>query len=162
MLKSIYRLKQASRSWNISFDETIKTYGFEKNIDEVCVYKYIKGNIVIFLVLYVDDILLIGNNTKTLSNIRKWLARKFPMKDLRDAIYVLEIRIYRDRKRRVLALSQATYIDKVLEIFSMENSKKGQLPSKHGITLNKDQCLKTPQEEEDMRKYHYASTVVIV
>ena len=36
-LRSIYRLKQALRSWNLCFDETIKTYGFEKNVDEPCV-----------------------------------------------------------------------------------------------------------------------------
>ena len=42
LLMSIYGLKQASRSWNIHFDETIKTYGFEQNVDEPCVYKYIK------------------------------------------------------------------------------------------------------------------------
>ena len=51
LLKSIYGLKQASRSWNITFDETIKIYGFEHNVDEACVYKYIKGKIVVFLVL---------------------------------------------------------------------------------------------------------------
>ena len=39
LLKSIYGLKQASRSWNLRFDETIKSYGFEKNPDEPCVYK---------------------------------------------------------------------------------------------------------------------------
>ena len=41
LLKSIYGLKQASRSWNLWFDETIKTYGFERNVDEPCVYKLI-------------------------------------------------------------------------------------------------------------------------
>ena len=41
LLKSIYGLKQASRSWNLTFDETIKTYGLEQNVDEACVYKYI-------------------------------------------------------------------------------------------------------------------------
>ena len=66
LLRSIYRLKQASRSWNLCFDETIKTYGFEKNVDEPCVYKYIKEKKVVFLVLYVDDILLIGNDVETL------------------------------------------------------------------------------------------------
>ena len=44
------------------FDETIKTYGFEQNVDEPCVYKYIKEKKVVFLVIYVDDILLIGND----------------------------------------------------------------------------------------------------
>ena len=158
-MKSIYGLKQASRSWNLTFDETIKTYGFEQNVDEACVYKYIKGKIVVFLVLYVDDILLIGNDVETLSNVKKWLADKFQMKDLGEASYVLGIKILRDRKNKLLALSQANYIDKVLERFSMENSKKGQLPTRHGITLCKDQCPKKPQEQEDMRKYPYASAV---
>lgn len=59
LLKSIYGLKQASRSWNQRFDEFIKTYGFEQNLYEPCVYKYLKDKVVVILVLYVDDILLI-------------------------------------------------------------------------------------------------------
>ena len=60
--KSIYELKQASKSWSIRFDETIKEFGFSQNQDEACVYKKVSGSAVVFLVLYVDDILLIGNN----------------------------------------------------------------------------------------------------
>ena len=60
--RSIYGLKQASRSWNIRFDQAIKSFGFIQNIDEPCVYKKIQGKSVAFLVLYVDDILLIGND----------------------------------------------------------------------------------------------------
>ena len=159
LLRSIYGLKQASRSWNLRFDETIKTYGFEQNIDEPCVYKYVKDKKVVFLVLYVDDILLIGNDVEILSNVKKWLAEQFQMKDLGEASYVLGIQILRDRKNRLLALSQASYIDKVLAHFSMQNSKKGQLPTRHGIVLSKEQCPKTPQEEEDMRRVPYASAV---
>ena len=55
--RSIYGLKQASRSWNIYFDKVIKIYGFIKNEEEPCIYKWINNFIVIFLVLYVDDIL---------------------------------------------------------------------------------------------------------
>ena len=72
---------------------------------------------------------------------------------------MLGIQIIRDRKNRLLALSQASYIDKVLIRFSMQNSKKGQLPSRHGVILSKEQCPKTPQEEEDMRRVPYASAV---
>ena len=106
-------------------------------------YKYVKGKVVVFLVFYVDDILLIGNDVETLSNVKKWLVEKFQMKYLGEANYFLGIQILRDRKNKLLALSQANYIDKVLERFSMENSKKGQLPTRHGISLSKEQCPKT-------------------
>ena len=45
LLRSIYGLKQASRSWNLRFDDTIKTFGFEQNIDKPCVYKKIKDGV---------------------------------------------------------------------------------------------------------------------
>ena len=114
MLRSINGLKQASWSWNLRFDETIKTYGFEQNVDEPCVYKYIKENKVVFLVLYVDVILLIGNDVETLSNVKKRLAEQFQMKDFGEASYILGIQIIRDLKNKLLALSQASYINKVL------------------------------------------------
>ena len=64
--RSIYGLKQASWSWNLHFDESVKGFGFVKNEDEPCVYKKISGSTIVFLVLYVDDILLIGNDIPTL------------------------------------------------------------------------------------------------
>ena len=54
--KSIYGLKQASRSWNIHFDEVVQGFGFIKNKEEACVYKKKSGSSVAFLILYVDDI----------------------------------------------------------------------------------------------------------
>ncbi|PKI59273.1 hypothetical protein CRG98_020353 [Punica granatum] len=61
---SIYGLKQASRSWNRRFDEAVKSFGFIKNEDEPCVYKKASGSMIAFLVLYVDDILLIDVDDK--------------------------------------------------------------------------------------------------
>jgi len=68
--RSIYGLKQASRSWNKRFDEEIKSHGFAQNLDEQCVYKRASGSIVIFLILYVDDILLMGNNIPMLQDVK--------------------------------------------------------------------------------------------
>ena len=65
--RSIYGLKKASRSWNIRFDQAIKSFGFEQNLDEPCVYKRHRDKVVMFLVLYVDDILLIGNDIGVMS-----------------------------------------------------------------------------------------------
>ena len=144
--KSIYGLKQASRSWNLRFDNAIKEFGFIKNEDEPCVYKKISGSVTIFLILYVDDILLIGNDIPTLQNVKTWLGKCFSMKDLGEAAYILGIKIYRDRSKRLIGLSQSAYIDKVLKRFSMQDSKRGFLPISHGMKLGKAQCPTSKDE----------------
>ena len=63
--KSIYGLKRVSRSWNHRFDEVVKEFGILQNADEPCVYKKVSGSTIVFLVLYVNDILRIGNNVPT-------------------------------------------------------------------------------------------------
>ena len=115
--RSIYGLVQASRSWNIRFDEVIKAFGFIQTYGEACVYKKVSGSFVVFLILYVDDILLIGNDIEFLESIKGYLNKSFSMKDLGEAAYILGIKIYRDRSRRLMGLSQSTYLDKIFEEF---------------------------------------------
>ncbi|KAH9699146.1 hypothetical protein KPL71_024234 [Citrus sinensis] len=67
--------------------------------------------------------------------------------------------LLRDRKNKTLALSQAVYIDKILARFSMENSKTGLLPFRHGITFSKDQSPKTSEEIDRMRRVPCAEAV---
>ena len=86
-------MKQASRSWNLRFDEVIKEFGFIKNEDEPCVYKKVSGSATIFLVLYVDDIFIIGNDIPTLQSVKTWLEKCFTMKDLGEASCILGIQI---------------------------------------------------------------------
>ena len=81
------------------------------------------------------------------------------MKDLREAAYILGVKIYRDRSNKLLDLPQSTYIDKTLKKFSMDQSKKGYLPMSHGIYLSKDICLKTDVEVHNMQNVPYASAV---
>ena len=81
------------------------------------------------------------------------------MKYLRGAQYILGIQIVRNHKNRTLAMSQASYIDKMLSRYKMQNSKKGLLPYIYGIHLSKEQCPKIPQEVEDMRNIPYAFVV---
>ena len=155
----IYGLKQASRSWNLRLDEVVKEFSFMKNEDEPCVYKKVNGSAIVFLVLYVDDILLIGNDIPTLQSVKSWLGKWFSMKDLGEVAYILGIKIYRDRSKRLLGLSQSGYIDKVLKRFSMQDSKRGFLPMSHGIKLSKSQCPTRKDERECMDKIPYASAI---
>ncbi|GJX89734.1 retrotransposon protein, putative, ty1-copia subclass [Tanacetum coccineum] len=157
--KAIYGLKQASRSWNLYFHEKLTQFGFSRSEDESCVYVKVSGNVVVFMVLYVDDILLIGNDIPTLQSVKDWLGRCFAIKDLGDSAYILGIKIYRDRTKRLIGLSQDTYLDKILKRFKMKNSKKGNLPLHHGIKISKDICLKIDDELDKMSRVPYASAI---
>ncbi|KAA0050451.1 gag/pol protein [Cucumis melo var. makuwa] len=101
----------------------------------------------------------VENESGHLADIKKWLATQFQMKDLENAQYVLGIQIVRNRKNKTLAMSQTSYIDKMLSRYKMQNSRKGLLPYKYGIHLSKEQYPKTPQEVEDMSNIPYASAV---
>ncbi|GKA68846.1 zinc finger, CCHC-type containing protein [Tanacetum coccineum] len=67
-------IEQASRSWNKRFDEEIKKISFTQNPNEPCVYLKASGSNVAFLVLYVDDILLMGNSVTMLQDVKSWLS----------------------------------------------------------------------------------------
>ena len=119
-------------------------------INEPCVYKKTSRSAVVFLVLYVDDILLIGNNVSILQSVKIWLSNNISMKDLGEATYISGIEIYRDRSKRLLGFSQSTYIDKMLKRFSMEQSKRGYVPMVSGITLSKSLSPQTQDERTHM------------
>jgi hypothetical protein len=157
--KSIYGLKQASQSWNIRFDEVFKGFGFIKNVEELCIYKKVSVSAVIFLVFYVDNILLIGNDILMMEVIKFSLRKSFSIKDLGEAVYILGIKIYRDRSKRLIGLDQFAYIDKILNRFNMQDSKKGFLPMSHVITISKKQYTSQPDEQERMRSFSYASAI---
>ena len=112
-------MKQASRQWYLKFDKIVTLNGFKENVVDQCIYLKVSKSSYIFLVLYVDDILLASNDADLLVETKHMLSNHFDMKDLGDASFVLGIQILRDRTRRVLKLSQRTYIEKVLKRFNM-------------------------------------------
>ena len=107
---------QASRSWNKRFDSVIKAYGFIQTFEEACIYKKLRGSSVAFLILYVDHILLIGNDIEILDSMKGYLNKSFSKQDLGEAAYILSIKIYRDRSRRLISFLMSTYLDKFFEV----------------------------------------------
>nr|GFB24461.1 retrotransposon protein, putative, Ty1-copia subclass [Tanacetum cinerariifolium] len=157
--RSIYGLKQASRQWNKRFDDEIKKFGFTQNRDETCVYIKASGSNITFLILYVDDILIMGNSIPMLQSVKPYLEKCFAMKDLGEATYILGIKIYRDRSKRLIGLCQSAYIEKILKRYCMENSKRGSIPMQEKLKLSKSQCASTLAEMKRMQNVPYASVV---
>ncbi|KAL4556874.1 hypothetical protein LXL04_035040 [Taraxacum kok-saghyz] len=67
-------------------EDKIKEYGFSRSPDESCVYVKASGSVFVFLVLYVDDMLLIGNSVPELQSVKVWLGKCFAMKYLGEAV----------------------------------------------------------------------------
>src|SRR5215216_3782111 len=81
------------------------------------------------------------------------------MKDLDEAAYILGIKIYRDRSRRLIGLSQSTYLDKVLKKFKLDQSKKGFLPVLQGVKLSETQSPTMAEDRDKMKVIPYASAI---
>ncbi|KAM2628345.1 hypothetical protein TB2_001696 [Malus domestica] len=157
--KSIYGLKQASRQWNKKFDQVIMAAGFQENKMDECVYLKVSDSKFIFLVLYVDDILLASSDISLLHATKKLLTESFDMKDLGEAQFVLGIEIIRDRSKRVHGLSQKQYIDRVIKRYNMEKCSSGELPIGKGDKMSTEQSPKNELEKESMKDKPYASLV---
>jgi len=118
--KSIYSLKQASRQWYLKFNDTIVSFGFKKNIVDRCIYLKVSMSKVIFLILYVDDILLETDDLGLFHETKKFLCSNFKLKYMGEASHVIRIEIFQNRSQELLGLSQKANINKVLEKFRME------------------------------------------
>ena len=85
--------------------------------------------------------------------------RSFSKKDLGEAAYILSIKIFRDRSRRIIGISQSTYLGKVLKKFKMDQSEKGFLHVLQGVRLSKTQSPITAENRERMKVIPYAIVI---
>ncbi|KAM1386266.1 hypothetical protein ACFX1X_032946 [Malus domestica] len=143
----------------MKFDEKVTHIGFTENKVDDCIYFKSIGSKFIFLILYVDDILLASNDLNLLLETKLLLSNTFDMKDLGEASFVLGIEIKRDRSRNLLGISQRSYIEKILKRFNMEGCSGGEVPMSKGDKLNKEQCPKNDLERKTMLNKPYASLV---
>jgi len=121
--RSLYGLKQSPRQWNTRFKEFIEAHDYKRSSYDRCVYfKKSVGGDYVFLLLYVDDILIASKNMKQVSDLKELLGSEFEMKDLGEAKKILGMEINRDRLKGTLSISQEGYLLKLLGTFNMDQS----------------------------------------
>ncbi|KAJ4720887.1 Retrovirus-related Pol polyprotein from transposon TNT 1-94 [Melia azedarach] len=128
--KSLYGLKQSPRQWYKRFDSYMIEIGYTRSPYDCCVYysKATNGSL-IYLVLYVDDMLIAAENKSDVQKLKDLLSVEFEMKDLGAARKILGMEIYRDRSKKKLFLLQKGYIQKILSRFDMSTAKPIDTPS---------------------------------
>lgn len=96
--RSLYELKQAPRAWNTKFNEFILHLGLKISKRDNCLYSGISNNYYVYLLLYVDDIIIAGNNETWIQKIVDSLKSKFSIKDIGKLKSFLGIKMSKRRK----------------------------------------------------------------
>lgn len=105
--KSLYGLKQAPRCWFAKLTTALKKFGFVQSYSDYSLFSYVKGNKSVRVLIYVDDLILTGNDPTMMSKFKVYLSKCFKMKDLGIAKYFLGIEIARGAEG--MFLSQRKY-----------------------------------------------------
>jgi hypothetical protein len=97
MKKSLYRIKQSPMMQYTKIDTYMLGLGFKRIKEDHCLYFKLIGDHLIYLVLYVDNMLLIGNDKEIIQDMKTQLSSKFDMKDLGAANFIFGVEIKSDR-----------------------------------------------------------------
>jgi len=93
--KSLYGIKQAPRQWFVKLSSTLLQYGFIQSYADYSFFTYKKGDIYMALLVYVNDLVLTGNNREVCSKFKQYLNNCFKIKDLGPLKYFLGIEVAR-------------------------------------------------------------------
>lgn len=158
--RSLYGLKQSPRQWNKRFDQFMKTQEYTRSLFDPCVYfRCFDNDNYVYLLLYVDDMLVAAKDMKEISRLKDILSREFEMKDLGAAKRILGIDIIRDRSKGILQLSQQGYLEKVLRNFEMDQAKPVLTPMGTHFKLSSTKDEDKGEAEIKMREIPYSSAV---
>ncbi|CAB1113712.1 unnamed protein product [Ectocarpus sp. CCAP 1310/34] len=140
-------------NWFNTIDPVLVEIGFVALKSDPCVYLYDHNGAKIYLTLYVDDLLLAGNDSDAISMVKGKLQKRFKMTDLGEASLVLGMEIRRDREANTLTISQEAYCKSILERFGMSGSKPTSTPGYGSEISNNIQPEDTLLDEKETRKY---------
>lgn len=155
--KALYGLKQSSRVWNAKLDAALRRFGMTPSKYDPCLYYCIKGNRMIFVAIYVDDVIIFSNDNMLTNEIKMKLNNTFRMKDLGPASSCLGIRI--TRENGAVALDQEAYIESVLSRFNMQHAKAVSTPMNSSLKLTKEMAPQTADEVSKMKEIPYQEAV---
>ena len=156
--KSLYGLKQSSRCWNNTLDSYLKENDYRQSPADECIYvKTVRGDDgklkFVILGVYVDDIIPVSNNTEFMLAEKAKICNQYEMVDNGEISYCLGLAIKRDRERKIITISQPSYLEDVLDRFGMKNCKPVATPLEPGVKY-----FATTEDDElcDVRTYQKA------
>ena len=159
LLKSLYGTKQAQRNWNSQLNAYLTSAGFRPSTADPCLYvRTGKGGKITMVVIYVDDILITGDDNAGINTFKQQISQRFKMKDLGQLHWFLGIKVTRDERTGDITMTQEAYIEDILKRFKMNNCKPISTPATTD-RLSKKDAPQTTEERKEMKTVPYRSLV---
>jgi len=156
--RSLYGLRQAGREWFTLFSSTLRTFGFTPSSIDTCLFVYTRSTSLIWLVLWVDDCVLVDNDISLRDEFLTYLAARHPLENKGDLDWVLQVRVERDRSARTITLSQELYIQDLLRRYGQHIdglTRKFDSPYDVATPLTPEQCpAPNSPAQLQMAQYH--------
>src|SRR5713226_1564734 len=160
--RALYGLKQASRTWNQQFHGVLTTLGFERTYSDAGIYVCHQhgGNSLLIVVLYVDDITIMGSSLEDVKQLKEKLSLRYEMSDLEEIQSYLGMQICQDHSKRHIEVDQSGYIRSILDHFSMAdaNPYPTPLPTGANVHLIKNTAQATQAEVKHFQSLTTTST----
>ena len=135
LVKSLYGLKQAPRAWNKKLHQELTKAGFIRLEADHSVYQKHDATGQVFLLIYVDDLVIVTSTKESLHSCKNGLSKIFKMTDLGETSHFLGMEVQRDRKKNQIFLNQTTYIKAMLERLGMAECAPLKIPLAVGAKL---------------------------
>ena len=164
--RSLYGLKQAGREWGLLLTSFLVSWGFVRSTIDVCLYIYRSGNLVLWVLVYVDDILIADNCPTLRARFVADISKRFPTEDKGELEWILNTAITRDRGARTLNLSQGLYaadlVAKFSAYFDRSRSRRFDSPMEEGLELSADdQPAVGSVEYDEMSEFRTAYMAIV-
>ena len=127
--KCIYGLKQSPCCWNLTLDTYLKKLKFVQTASDPCIYYRKTGGDIMYVGVYVDDIILAGKTVRQLEEIKRDLSQEFDIKDLGKLGYFLGMKVVQNEESQSIWIRQSAYAKNLLRKHGMQDSKPNGTPT---------------------------------
>ena len=126
--KRLYEIQQSPRNWHGTIQHELITEGFKACMCDPCVYVKNDSSSKVFIVLYVDDLLVTGSSEVGISKTKAFLMTNFAMKDLGNVSLILGMQVSRDRLKGTLDINQGNYANAILQRYGFVHNRSVSTP----------------------------------
>ncbi|MCO5609148.1 hypothetical protein L7F22_063370 [Adiantum nelumboides] len=147
LLKALYGLKQSPRQWYLRFHQCMISLDYTRFQSDANVYSPHSTNVLLFLAIYVDDILILSNSQYAIDKAKGELQASFSMIDMGTLHYCLGIQVLQDPSKGLIRISQQTYIQSLLTTFNMSSCKGVKTPLPTSLKLKQPDSTLTASTE---------------